>query len=77
MNMGEPVAVCQSVMNYRQSKNTGSDLLEIDGESWYSLVQAIAGIQIRDRCIRSLKDQLSNKSNFDKQIFHLSLVTYY
>ena len=65
MNMGEPVAVRQAVMNYRSASSTGSDLLEIDGESWYSLVQAIAGIHIRDRCIRSLKDQLSNKSYFD------------
>ena len=59
MNMGEPVSVRQAVMNYRHARKNGADFLEIDGKSWYSLVQAIAGIQIRDQCIRSLSDQLS------------------
>ena len=60
MNMGQPVSIRQAVQNYRHARKYGCNLLDIDGETWYSTVQAIAGIQIRDHCIRSLKDQLSN-----------------
>ena len=60
--MVNPISISTGVQFYRVRQQSARDLLNCDGEGWFSSVYSIAGIVCRDKTTRFVSDP-KNMSN--------------